>query len=283
MSFVKNTRPELYELISMQAFDIKQTAFFWCDHSRKLRKIKMLLENRFMSEKTKEEFMVNFSRFQRTINTFKRTVRLWRIKKKYLIYQNTTDLKGVELSDYKPHLVLDLIEHNTVYSFYIHDLLNMWNVALGQRMYIIEAPIPLKNPYTNVEFSRTNLFNIYYKALLNGIRRPPRVDMHFQCCFSIKLMLASYGTQLREWTLTDYAQTEDLSLYHELTIIQMDYGNLLPHLKVNDLHSDKFKMHQIKSYKPLIQAYCFMCYSSNSHLISKFTTLFYKLIHSYNR
>jgi hypothetical protein len=283
MSFVKNIRPNLYELISMRAFDIKQTAFFWCDHSQKIKKIKSLLGNRFMSDKTKEEFMVNFSRFQRTLNTFKRSVRLWRIKKKYLIYQNTTDLKGVELSEYKPHLVIDLIENNTVYSFYIHDLLKMWNIALGQRMYIIESPIPLKNPYTNVEISRTNLFNIYFKALLNGIRRPPRVDMHYQCCFSMKLMLSSYGTQLREWAITDYAQTEDLCLYHELTGIKLDYGNLLPQLKINDSFSEKFKMHQIKTYKPIIQAFCFMSYSSNSHLISRFTTLFYKLIDSYNR
>jgi len=275
--------PPLYELINMKEFNIKQTAFFWCDHSQKLKKIKMLLENPFINDANKDIFLVDFSRFQRTINGFKKLVKLWRIKKKCIAYPNTTDLKGNELSDYKPNLIIDVIEDNTIYSFCIHDLLKMWNVALRQRMYVIERPTKLKNPYTNLAFSTTNLYNIYYKALFNGIRRPPLVDMHFQCRFSIQTLLNTYGSQLREWAVTDYADSDDISLYHELTGLHSDHGYLLPRLRVSDSFSDSIKMKQIKIYKPIIQAFCFMAYSTNSHLITRYNTLFFRLVEAYAR
>ena len=293
MSFVKrkfdtfNTisikHPQLYSLVKMNEFNIKQTGFFWCDHSQKLIRIKMLLENPFVNEENKETFMVNFSRFQRTINGFKKLVRLWRIKKKCLVYPNTTDLKGNELTDYKPHLVIDLIENNTIYSFYIHDLLKMWNMCLRTRMCVIETPAKLKNPYTNLAFSNTNLYNIYYKALFGGITRPPVVDMCFQCRFYIQTLLHNYGAQLREWAIADYAETDEISLYNELIGVQAEYGSLLPRLRVSQQFSDTIKMKQIKIYKPIIQAYCFMSYSNNSHLISRFNTLFFRLVEAYSR
>jgi len=273
--------PPLQALIKMPEFHVKQTSFFWCNYSQKLRKIKMLLENPFISEENKASFMVNFSRFQRTMNAFKKLVRMWRIKKNCLIYQNTTDLKGVELNEYKPHLVIDLIEDGTIYSFYIHDLLKMWNMALRQRMYVIESPTKFKNPYTNMAFKLINLYNIYYKALFNGIKRPPLVDMHFNCRFSIKLLLYTYGTQLREWAITDYAETDDVALYHELVGVHQEHGYLLPQLRVSESFSDSIKMKQIKIYRPIIQAYCFMSYSTNNHLITKFTELFFKLVDAY--
>jgi hypothetical protein len=275
--------PPLYALIKIPVFDIKQTAFFWCDHSQKLQKVKMLLDNSFVNNANKAKFLSDFSRFQKTINGFKKLVKLWRIKKKCIVYPNTTDLKGNDLSDYKPHLLIDLIEDNTIYSFCIHDLLKMWSTALRQRMIVIERPTKLKNPYTNLEFSLTNLYNIYYKALFNGIRRPPLVDMHFHCKFSIKTLLCTYGAQLREWAITDYAETEDISLYNELIGVHSDYGHLLPKLRVSDSFSDKIKMKQIQIYKPIIQAYCFMAYSNNSHLISQFNTLFFRLVEAYER
>ena len=275
--------PPVYALINMAAFDIKQTAFFWCDHSQKLRKIKMFLENPFVNGANKEKFMESFSRFQKTINGFKKLVRLWRIKKKCIVYPNTTDLKGNELSDYKPKLLIDLIENGTIYSFCIHDLLKMWSIALRQRICVIERPTKLKNPYTNLAFSLTNLYNIYYKALFNGIRLPPLVDMHFHCRFSIQLLLHTYGSQLREWAITDYAENEELSLYNELIGIHSDYGYLLPKLRVDESFSDSIKIRQIKIYKPIIQAYCFMSYSNNSHLISKFNILFFRLVDAYRK
>ena len=273
--------PPLYSLIKMREFNIKNVAFFWCDYTQKLQKIKMLMENTFLNNKSKDEFLVNFARFQRTVNAFKKLVRMWRIKKKFLFYPNTTDLKGNELSEYKHHLVIDLIENKTIYSFYILDLLKMWNMALRQRMYVIETPTKLKNPYTNLEFSASNLYNIYYKARFNGIRIPLPVEMHFNCSFSMTLLLHNYGSQLREFAISDYTESDDVSLYNELIAIQNDYGYLLPKLRVRESFSEIIKMKQIKIYNPIIQAYCFMSYSNNSHLISRYNSLFFKLVDAY--
>ena len=275
-------QPPVYSLMTMPAFDIKHAAFFYCTHSEKLDKLRQFLSNAFVSDQTKAEFLVKYARFQRTLHGFKRLVRKWRLARKCVVYPNTTDLKGVELSEYKPHLVINLVENDTLYSFYLLDLLKMWNIALRDRMYVIETPHSLKNPYTNLPFTNVNLYNIYFKAHFSGIKKPMPVEMHYQCRFSMPLLLATYGSQLREMAVVEYSETEDISLYHELMGIHTDYGRQLPMLRTNTEYSDDIKMLQIKKYKPLIQAFCFMSYSTNSHLVSQFTTLFYRLIDAYN-
>jgi hypothetical protein len=275
-------QPPLYTLMRMPEFGIKHTAFFYCTHSEKLVKLKQFLSNTYVSENAKDEFLEKYARFQRTINGFKKLVRRWRLSRKYVVYPNTTDLKGVELSEYKPHLVINLVENGTIYGFYILDLLKMWNIALKQRMYVIETPHSLRNPYTNLPFTKTNLYNIYFKAHFSGIKKPMTVEMCFQCRFSMPLLMATYGAQLREMAIVEYSETEDISLYHELMGIQADYGSLLPMLSTNTEYTDDIKMFQIKKYKPLIQAFCFMSYSTNNHLVSQFNTMFHRLADAYN-
>jgi hypothetical protein len=275
-------QPPLYTLMKSPVFGIKHTAFFYCSHADNLLKLRQFLSNNYVSEQAKEEFLVKFSRFQRTINGFRRLVRKWRIKRNCVVYPNATDLKGVELSEYKPHLVINLVENGTIYGFYLLDLLKMWNIALRQRTYIIETPESLKNPYTNLPFNRANLYNIYFKAHFSGIKRPISVEMYYQSRFSIPRLLATYGSQLREMALLEYAETEDTCLYHELIGIQTEYGSQLPMLSTNTEYTDAIKMFQIKKYMPLIQAFCFISYSTNSTLVSQFTTLFYRLIDAYN-
>ena len=269
--------------MSMKEFDLLRfTPFFWCEHSEKFGKVSFLMGNNFLNNNSKDIFLSKFSRFQRTINAFKKLAKMWRIKRKYVVYQNTTDFKGVELSEYRKELVIELIENNTVYSFLIHDLLKIWCVALRQRIHAFENPLKFKNPYTNMPFSITNLYNIYYRAFFNLIKRHPLVDMHFNSKFSLQLLLRTYGSQMREWAIYDYANTDDISLYYELIGIQEEYGHILRCLRTDERFSNNVKLKQIKQYRQLIKTYCFISYSNNNHLISHFTKIFYALINLHN-
>jgi hypothetical protein len=180
------------------------------------------------------------------------------------------------LSEYKKHLVIDLIENNTIYSFNLLELIKMWNIALHGRTYMIEYPQELKNPYTNISFKPHNLYNIYFKALFNGFHLPVFVSMYFNSNFSMNKFIMYYNCQVKEEAVHEYANSSDMYIYYELKRISREYPHIFPFLKVSENYSESIKSKQISDYKNVLKAYCYICYSRNNELITNATHQFYK-------
>lgn len=261
---------DFYNLIKHTSPFTAYCSYFYCDHTSKFARLAKFMENPFISKANKETFLIFFSNVQRRINAFKNLVRRWRIKRKYIVCPVTTDFTGNELSTYKPHLTIDLIECNVVYSFYIHDLLNIWNRALRMRSYVIEQPQTIMNPYTNVPFSINNLYNIYYKALFNGTRIYNFINLHYLSGFSIKKMLCIFGAQFREEAIIDYAKSGDLSTYYELSRIYAQYRPIMNNVYISDSLPNDIKTQQIIEFKTIILIYCILNYSNNSNRIEHY-------------
>lgn len=109
----------------------------------------------------------------RTVRAFynlKRFAHIWRIRKnKYTRYEVDTDLMMNPLDELRPAHRISLLENNTFYEFKIHDLLNIMKTSLYHCSYGFPGPNKIKNPYTNMQFSQANLFNIYFKTRFDTI------------------------------------------------------------------------------------------------------------------
>lgn len=275
--------PNVYQLMSIPILFTKYRYFFNCNHNKNFYCLYKFLHNNLINNESKEQFLLYFYRFQKTINGFKKLIKLWKLKKKYLYYTNSTDFKGCELTEYKSHLVISLIENDTIYKFNILELLKIWSNSLRERTFIIENPQSFKNPYTNINFSMHNLYNIYFKALFNGINIPLFVHMFYNVNFNINELLCKYSSQLREEALKDYIYNSELELYYELTCIYNDYNQQLPFLNVSDDYSIDFKKYQLNKYKNLIVAYCYISYSNNSFLLSMYNKKMMHLINEHRK
>ena len=85
--------------------------------------------------------------------------------KKAKVYNIDSDLHGNPLNNDK--YTIRLLENNTIYTFKIHDLLNiikdnLSNIYIAEYLIFFQEPKMIKNPYTNIIFKKSLLYNIYF-------------------------------------------------------------------------------------------------------------------------
>ena len=82
------------------------------------------------------------------------------------------DLFLNNIDNFHEKFVVTILENNTIYKFRISDIVNLWVLALKNCEQLFVKPIELKNPYTNITFSKCALYNIYIKLLDTGFIVP---------------------------------------------------------------------------------------------------------------
>ena len=115
------------------------------------------------------------------LNKFSRKMKLSLYKK----YDNNRDLRFNPLDKYKENEVINIIQNKTIYKFRILDLIYLWKTALLQSENMFAMPKELKNPYTNLEFKKHNLYNIFFGFNKTTYVVSEIILSYFKCSFSL--------------------------------------------------------------------------------------------------
>lgn len=119
-----------------------------------------LTNNAFIPNKEKKIFMEIYEKSRRTYIGFSKLAIIWRIRKaKQTI---TADLYMNEIVKTHQNSIM-IHQNNTNYWFSISDLLNQIETALLNSPCYFAEPLEPKNPYTNIPFPKSILYNIYFK------------------------------------------------------------------------------------------------------------------------
>ena len=119
-----------------------------------------LTNNEFIPNREKHIFMEIYAKSRRTYIGFSRLAMIWRIK--HAKQTITTDLYMNEIDQTHQNSIM-IHQNNTNYWFSISDLLNQIETALLNSPYYFAEPLEPKNPYTNIPFPKSALYNIYFK------------------------------------------------------------------------------------------------------------------------
>ena len=124
----------------------------------------VLASNIFITDTTKQKYIDIFSKAQRGYYAFCRLARMYKMKKA-LRYNMHTDLCMTPLSSLKSSIKLDIYDDKlkTIYCFRLSDLINIINTSLSNSPEFFAEPLPIKNPYTNMNFTYAQLYTIYFK------------------------------------------------------------------------------------------------------------------------
>lgn len=106
--------------------------------------------------------------------------------KYYKRYDYNQDLIGNNLNDMKKKHKINLIENNTLYSYSLKDLLKTINIALLSNEGFFFSPKIPHNPYTGLQFSKHNLYNIYFAYKNTNLPIILSFEHYFLSEFSIK-------------------------------------------------------------------------------------------------
>jgi len=108
--------------------------------------------------------------------------------KKYSVDQQ--DLQFNLLSEMSPKYTIDIIQSGVKHQFSIFDLIRIINTSLSYEFNFFTDPKEIKNPWNNIPFTSTNLYNIYffldYTTRNTSIKMPILFSRYFQSNFCLE-------------------------------------------------------------------------------------------------
>mgnify|MGYP001395209601 CR=1 FL=1 len=164
------------------------------------------INNKFLIPKNLDVILEVLSNAQKTYHTLARFVNKIAYERAR-VYDYNMDMAMVPLSEYKPHMLITLLENNTKYNFKLGDLITLIRKRLCHSSNFFPDPLDIVNPYTNIPLSFRNLYKIYFKCKSSNYKLPSLFHQFFLCNFNVNLFLDYNECLLKEHIIDDYVKT----------------------------------------------------------------------------
>lgn len=225
--------------------------------------IKLIIQNEFMNEKERAKLLEIISENQKLY------LILCRINNKYKFlksktYDNDYDLHGENLSEIPSEQKITIFHENMKYVFKLTNLVSIINHSLSKCEEFFVESEPIKNPYTNIAFNISILYNIYFTIKRTCINMPILFEMYFKCGFCIHKFKTTYEPYILDEYIKSYfkdlTQNKLCTLCYE---ILQKYKRASRKLREFNFHRRYPKDTMVKKMKPIIQKYLFVKHSQN--------------------
>jgi hypothetical protein len=150
----------------------------------------------------KDEIFLLFCKYQRIQHLFSRLSYRRRVRRAKV--QITTDLYMNELTPSHKYTI-ELYHHGAIYLFSMTDLSRIWISALTNASAFFSMPNSVKNPYTNIPFTKSELCAIYHRMYESRFRIPLFIQQFYRCNLNIYEFKRRHESELRNHILYEYA------------------------------------------------------------------------------
>jgi len=176
--------------------------------------LKEVFENIFMNKEAKEEFLNYFCKMQRVY--FLLVKQAYRYKMKKSPIQVSTDVFMTPLLETNSR-TFAIIQNGKKYLFSTSDLINIINSSLSNTSYFFAEPLVCKNPYNNIPFNKSTLYNMYFFIKKSTFLLPILFHYYFMENFNLKKFGKNHETLIRETSIKRHVEkTPDDQLCHEI-------------------------------------------------------------------
>ena len=213
---------------------------------------KTVLENIFINSQIKETFLYYFSLLQRVYFAVNRFAFLYKYNKSKLVITDDLYLNPInESSKYS----ICIYQNNNRYLFMISDLVNIMNTALSNSHCFFSEPLQCKNPYNNLPFHISNLYNIYFKIKQVNSVVPELIHLFFLVNFNVYTFEKNNFYLLREYSIKNYIHnTSEKILFLDIKDMIHEY---LPYNQRIIIHPEFPKKRLVEIMKPYLLLYFF--------------------------
>ena len=214
----------------------------------KFKKYNLIMDNIFIDESVKTNFMSNIAKGQKIYRGFSKLAHLYKYKKAKL--QVTTNLMYDEI-DPKHRNSIEIYHEGSRYLFTKYDLLKTINNSLINSPYHFAEPLIIRNPYNNMKFSKSILYTIYFRVIENPLKIPVLFHNFVWLNFDLLLFRVENEALIREQYFREYIyNTTENTMVNE---IKSMISNHYPYeLKI---HIDFPKKQLIKIFRPYYYLY----------------------------
>ena len=155
-----------------------------------------------------------------------------------------------------------IYQNNRLYWFLIRDLMNIINMALTNAPGFFSEPLFSKNPYNNIPFNKSTLYNIYFKLKYSGLKMPDLIDKFFLTNFDLGNFAFNYEHLVREYAIDRYIKNiPEINLYQSTIIMLKNYNLRINPIYFINIHPEFPKEKLVKILKPCLLLYFKYSYS----------------------
>ena len=228
---------------------------------------KYIINNKLLSESLKEQLFYLFYKSQKFYFNLNNLVFKYRCKKA-LYYNNNYDINYNLLTSLNKKILTTIYdkENNLNYIFRISDLINIINNSLCYMENFNFSVIDIKNPYTNLPFSISNLYNIYFTIKNSTFLMPQFFHLYFLDDFNKENFYKINESLIKTYTLNKYVK--NLNKFEKILIIKEmlnEFKNGIYIIYNKEIINNDNLL--INTFEDCIKDYIFLNYSSNLLLV----------------
>ena len=224
------------------------------------------LNNMFFTEKQKEDFINVFCKIQKTYFALSKFAYLYKFKKSNTVVTYDLGLNPIDINNKN---TICLLQNNNKYYFKINDLINIIDTALSNSPMFFCEPLIIKNPYNNIPFNKSTIYNIYFYIRTKTLIVPELIHKFFLSGLDLNKFEKDYEYLIREYAISKYINNSDSNTLYNSIKLMINYYNISYN---NSYNSNSIKIHDKFPKKQLIdimRPYLFLYYTYNYSLINQ--------------
>jgi hypothetical protein len=263
----------IYKFLIIHHFILKTNANKCFQNGTKMRKFDFLkrnLENIFFTEQDKEKLLEYFSKIQKHNFAFVKLCNIWKYKRSRITVSDDLYLNPIDATGKNVFIV---VQNKKKYLFSIANLINMVNSSLSNTCHFFSCPLVLKNPYNNIIFNKSELYNLYFAIKKSSFIMPVLFHYFFLADFNITTFRDQHEGIIREMSINNHVKKSDHDTLYN-SVINM----LKEHKPRIYIHTEFPKEELVNIMRPYLHLYYVSMYSLDEHKkLSAFSELHKKL------
>ena len=231
--------------------------FFFCVHY--LRVIETNTEELL----SKEDIFNIYIKSKQHTYALSKFVRIYKFKK-YKTYEYDSDLNFIPLNKYIDSEKIKIIQNKTIYNFKLKDLINLWKISLKNSDNMFPLPKALKNPFTNIEFDKHQLYNIYFKYGFGSNFIPEIITQFFKSNLNYHIFKMECYEKLQINAIDNYVNKGTVyNLFEYLIMMFHDFRHELEYVFLKTDLSIFKKLHVVKSLGKFLKYFLYYKFIKN--------------------
>jgi len=177
----------------------------------------------FLIKNIKEnEFINYFCKIQKVYNVLNKLIYLYKYKKAKIIVNTDMGLNNLNINGKN---VICVFHNNSKYLFHSNDLINIINSSLTYSQYFFCQPQNIKNPYNNIPFNKSTLYNIYFFIRYKTDYYPELFFKFFKLDFNLSLFKKKYEKILINYSINNFVYKSPANILVDEINDMIDYFN----------------------------------------------------------
>jgi len=221
-----------------------------------------IINNKFVDNNTKTRIMNNFYKAQRIYFAFSRQAYLFKLKKAKK-YDVNTDLCMTPLCNFKGSMLLEIYDDVTKnkYTYRTSDIINIICTSLSNSPDFFTESLFPKNPYTNIDFTYAQLYNIYFSIKESNYIMPTLLLQFFLKNFDITTFSRENECYIRDYAIKYFNRNSSQDdKYYYIKDLLIEYAKILKSIVI---HSEFPRDKIIETFQIYLEDFLTIHYSLN--------------------